>query len=93
MVCSPKKSSTCRHSTLVGWPRQVGRGAACRPYGLSPDPNTENIKIGGHAYRGQARLYLRHLKTNPHAAFVVDDSLPSRVGTAGSDGQRARPHT
>jgi pyridoxamine 5'-phosphate oxidase family protein len=43
------------------------------PTGFQLDPDTESIKIGGHAYRGQDRLYIRHLKVNPHAAFVVDD--------------------
>ena len=43
------------------------------PTGFHLDPETESIKIGGHAYRGQDRLYIRHLKVNPNAAFVIDD--------------------
>ncbi|MED5811216.1 pyridoxamine 5'-phosphate oxidase family protein [Mycolicibacterium sp. 050232] len=43
------------------------------PTGFHVDAETGNIKIGGHAYRGQDRLYIRHLKGNPQAAFVVDD--------------------
>lgn len=34
---------------------------------------TESINIGGHAYGGQNRRYVRHLKVNPNAALVVDD--------------------
>jgi len=35
------------------------------PTGFHLDPETESIKIGGHAYRDQDRLYIRHLRVNP----------------------------
>jgi pyridoxamine 5'-phosphate oxidase family protein len=51
------------------------------PTGFQLDPDTECIKIGGHAYRGQDRLYIRHLNFNPHAAFVVDDLVTEPTWT------------
>ena len=43
------------------------------PTGFHFDPEGEVIKVGLHDYRGQERLYVRHLRVNPQAAFVVDD--------------------
>ncbi|MFJ8924289.1 pyridoxamine 5'-phosphate oxidase family protein [Streptomyces sp. NPDC102415] len=62
---------------------RIGRlattGPAARPHvvpvGFRLNPDGQNISIGGHTLegRGQERLYLRHLATNPRAALVVDD--------------------
>jgi pyridoxamine 5'-phosphate oxidase family protein len=45
------------------------------------DPDTQVIKIGARTLeeRGQDRLYVRHLKVNPQAAFVVDDVADERT--------------
>jgi pyridoxamine 5'-phosphate oxidase family protein len=51
------------------------------PTGFHFDPEREVIKIGGHSYRGQKRLYLRHLQVNPNAAFVVDDVVTEPAWT------------
>lgn len=51
------------------------------PTGFHLDPDTDSIKFGGHAYRGQDRLYIRHLMINPHAAFVVDDLVTEPTWT------------
>jgi pyridoxamine 5'-phosphate oxidase family protein len=51
------------------------------PTGFRLDLQTESIKIGGHAYRGQDRLYIRHLNVNPNAAFVVDDLVTDPTWT------------
>ena len=45
------------------------------------DPETEHIKIGGHAWGGQNRLYIRHIQVNPNAAFVVDDLVTEPTWT------------
>jgi pyridoxamine 5'-phosphate oxidase family protein len=62
---------------------QVGRLATTNGTGLPHvvptifylDTTTGTLKIGHFILegRGQQRLYLRHLSTNPQAAFVVDD--------------------
>jgi len=51
------------------------------PTGFHLDPETGSIKIGGHSYRGQDRLYIRHLRVNPNAAFVVDDLVTDPTWT------------
>jgi pyridoxamine 5'-phosphate oxidase family protein len=51
------------------------------PTGFHVDPESGNIKIGGHSYRGQKRLYIRHLQVNPNAAFVVDDLVTEPTWT------------
>ncbi|MBU9762540.1 PPOX class F420-dependent oxidoreductase [Mycobacterium sp. TNTM28] len=62
-------------SQRVGRLATVGKTAQPHviPVGFHLDTDSESIKIGGHSYRGQARLYIRHLQSNPQAAFVVDD--------------------
>lgn len=51
------------------------------PTGFHFDPETESIKIGGHAWGAQNRTYIRHLRVNPNAAFVVDDLVTEPTWT------------
>lgn len=46
------------------------------PAGFHLDPEHEVIKIGRHAFEGgKERLYIRHLRINPNAAFVDQTRL------------------
>ncbi|MFJ9368627.1 pyridoxamine 5'-phosphate oxidase family protein [Nocardia sp. NPDC101769] len=51
------------------------------PTGFRLDPEHEVIKIGGHSFQGRERLYIRHLRVNPQAAFVVDDLVTEPTWT------------
>jgi pyridoxamine 5'-phosphate oxidase family protein len=45
------------------------------PVGYRLDPESDAFSIGQHSLegRGQGRLYVRHIATNPRVALVVDD--------------------
>jgi pyridoxamine 5'-phosphate oxidase family protein len=45
------------------------------PTGFNIDGEKGVVEIGGHIHpvRGQKRLYLTNLASNPYAAFVIDD--------------------
>jgi pyridoxamine 5'-phosphate oxidase family protein len=45
------------------------------PTGFNVDGEKGVVEIGGHIHpdRGQKRLYLTNLASNPYAAFVIDD--------------------
>ncbi|WP_405181702.1 pyridoxamine 5'-phosphate oxidase family protein [Nocardia sp. NBC_01377] len=51
------------------------------PTGYHLDPERQVLKIGGHSFEGKERLYIRHLRINPNAAFVVDDLVTEPTWT------------